>query len=66
MTTSHRPLNVAVLDGHQGVALVEAVYCRASDNANASIGGFPAPAALRHALRIRRPLGEIREMRNDA
>jgi 6-phosphogluconate dehydrogenase len=29
-------------------------------------GGFPGQAALGHALRIRRPSGEIREMRNDA
>ena len=30
------------------------------------LGGFPGQAALGHALRIRRPFGEIREMRNDA
>ena len=40
MTTSHRPINVAVLYDYQGVARAEAVYCRASDNANAFIGGF--------------------------
>jgi hypothetical protein len=40
MTTSHRPINVAVLDDYQGVARAEAVYCRASDNASAFIGGF--------------------------
>jgi len=42
MTTSHRPINVAVLYDYQGVARAEAVYCRASDNANAFIGGFSA------------------------
>ena len=40
MTTSHRSINVAVLYDYQGVARAEALYCRASDNANAFIGGF--------------------------
>ena len=40
MTTSHRPIKVAVPYDYQGVARAEAVYCRASGNAIAFIGGF--------------------------
>jgi hypothetical protein len=56
MTTSHRPINVAVLDDYQGVARAEAVYCRASDNANAFIGGFRLWAASLVSEKRRTPV----------
>jgi hypothetical protein len=67
LTAALEPADVVLGGGNVNKLQKLPPGCHASDNANAFIGGrFPGQAALGHALRIRRPFGEIREMRNGA